>query len=53
MLSEFDCFRIKDKEKVYAEGHGQTNRLEAPWSLIKRGIGGVYRSAGQDFRRIT
>ena len=34
--------RINHSEKVYVSGDVHTNTIEGFWSLVKRGIGGVY-----------
>jgi len=36
--------RIAHSEKVYVVGNIHTNTIEGFWSLLKRGIGGVYHS---------
>ena len=36
--------RIKHLEKVYVSGDVHVNTMEGFWSLVKRGIGGVYHS---------
>jgi transposase len=36
--------RIKHAAKVYVSGEIHTQTIEGFWSLVKRGIGGVYRS---------
>jgi transposase len=36
--------RIRHKEEVYVAGDVHTNTIEGSWSLLKRGIGGVYHS---------
>jgi transposase-like protein len=36
--------RVAHKEKVYVVGNVHTNTIEGFWSLLKRGIGGVYHS---------
>jgi transposase-like protein len=41
--------RIKHSEKVYVVGTVHTNTVEGFWSLIKRGIGGVYHSVSQKY----
>lgn len=41
--------RIKHTEKVYVVGDVHTNTVEGFWSLIKRGIGGVYHSVSQKY----
>jgi len=39
--------RIKHSSKVYVRGNVHTNTIEGFWSLVKRGIGGVYHSVSQ------
>ncbi len=41
--------RIKHSDKVYARGDIHTNTVEGFWSLVKRGISGVYHSVGQKY----
>lgn len=41
--------RIKHSAKVYVVGDIHTNSVEGFWSLIKRGIGGVYHQVSQKF----
>src|SRR5207245_178314 len=41
--------RIKHSAKVYVVGKVHTNTVEGFWSLIKRGIGGVYHSVSQKY----
>lgn len=41
--------RIKHSSKVYVMGDVHTNTIEGFWSLVKRGIGGVYHSVGQKY----
>jgi transposase len=36
--------RINHSERVYVSGDVHTNTIEGFWSLVKRGIGGVYHS---------
>jgi transposase len=36
--------RINHSEKIYVSGDVHTNTIEGFWSLVKRGIGGVYHS---------
>jgi transposase len=38
---------IKHSSKVYVRGNVHTNTIEGFWSLVKRGIGGVYHSVSQ------
>ena len=39
--------RICHSEKVYVSGDVHTNTIEGFWSLVKRGIGGVYHSVSK------
>jgi transposase len=41
--------RIHHKSKIYVMGDIHTNTVEGFWSLIKRGIGGVYHSVSTKF----
>lgn len=41
--------RIKHSEKVYVVGDIHTNTVEGFWSLVKRGIGGVYHAVGKPY----
>jgi transposase len=41
--------RIKHAEKVYVMGDVHTQTIEGFWSLVKRGIGGVYHSVGKNY----
>ncbi len=41
--------RIKHSARVYVIGDIHTNSVEGFWSLIKRGIGGVYHQVSQKF----
>jgi len=41
--------RIKHRDRVYVRGHIHTNSVEGFWSLVKRGIGGVYHSVGRKY----
>lgn len=41
--------RIQHKEKVYVMGDIHTNTIEGFWSLVKRGIGGVYHNVGKHY----
>jgi len=42
-------YEIRHSDKVYVRGHVHTNTVEGFWSLVKRGIGGVYHSVGQKY----
>jgi transposase-like protein len=41
--------RIQHTEKVYVMGDVHTNTIEGFWSLVKRGIGGVYHSVSRKY----
>jgi transposase len=41
--------RIHHSSKVYVMGDVHTNTIEGFWSLVKRGLGGVYHSVGQGY----
>jgi transposase len=41
--------RINHSAKVYVQGDIHTNTIEGFWSLVKRGIGGVYHSIGLNY----
>jgi transposase len=41
--------RINHAENVYVVGDTHTNTIEGFWSLIKRGIGGVYHNVGRHY----
>ena len=41
--------RINHCSKVYVMGDVHTNTIEGFWSLVKRGIGGVYHSVSQKY----
>jgi transposase-like protein len=41
--------RINHESKVYVVGDIHTNTIEGFWSLVKRGIGGVYHSVSQKY----
>ena len=41
--------RIKHSARVYVVGDIHTNSVEGFWSLIKRGIGGVYHAVSQKY----
>lgn len=41
--------RIRHSSKVYVQGDVHTNTIEGFWSLVKRGIGGVYHSVSQKY----
>ena len=41
--------RIRHSQKVYVVGDVHTNTIEGFWSLVKRGIGGVYHSVSAKY----
>lgn len=41
--------RINHSENVYVAGEVHTNTIEGFWSLLKRGIAGVYHSVGRHY----
>ena len=41
--------RIRHNDRVYVRGDIHTNSVEGLWSLIKRGIGGVYHSVSKEY----
>jgi len=41
--------RINHTSKVYVVGDVHTNTIEGFWSLVKRGIGGVYHQVSQKY----
>jgi transposase len=42
-------YRINHRHQGYARGHIHTNSVEGLWSLLKRGIGGVYHSVSPEY----
>jgi transposase len=41
--------RINHSAKVYVMGDSHTNSIEGFWSLLKRGIGGVYHQVSAKY----
>jgi transposase len=41
--------RVNHSQKVYVSGEVHTNTIEGFWSLVKRGIGGVYHSVSAKY----
>lgn len=39
--------RVPHAERIYVSGDVHTNTIEGFWSLVKRGIGGVYHSVSR------
>jgi transposase len=46
---QYEHRRINHSSKVYVMGDVHTNTIEGFWSLVKRGIGGVYHSVSQKY----
>jgi len=42
-------YQIRHKSRQYVNGHIHTNSVEGFWSLVKRGIGGVYHSVSSKY----
>lgn len=49
MPAGYEHRRIKHSAKVYVRGNVHTNTIEGFWSLVKRGIGGVYHQVSQKY----
>jgi transposase len=47
--NEYVHRRINHSAKVYVMGNVHTNTIEGFWSLVKRGIGGVYHQVSQKY----
>jgi transposase len=47
--NEYDHRRINHSAGVYVMGDVHTNTIEGFWSLIKRGIGGVYHNVSEKY----
>jgi transposase-like protein len=45
----YDHRRIQHAQKIYVMGDVHTQTIEGFWSLIKRGIGGVYHSVSRKY----
>ena len=41
--------RVNHRQKIYVAGDVHTNTIEGFWSLVKRGIGGVYHSVSAKY----
>ncbi|MGB6159342.1 MAG: IS1595 family transposase [Acidobacteriaceae bacterium] len=41
--------RVQHQQNVYVMGDAHTNSIEGFWSLVKRGIGGVYHSVSRKY----
>jgi transposase len=49
MTEHYQHRRINHASKVYVMGNVHTNTIEGFWSLVKRGISGVYHSVGREY----
>jgi transposase-like protein len=49
MPGQYIHHRINHSAKIYVQGEVHTNTIEGFWSLLKRGIGGVYHSVGKEY----
>ncbi|MFY9674966.1 MAG: IS1595 family transposase [Terriglobales bacterium] len=49
LVQNYNHRRINHSAKVYVMGDVHTNTIEGFWSLIKRGIGGVYHQVSQKY----
>ena len=49
MKEGYEHERINHSSKVYVMGDVHTNTIEGFWSLVKRGIGGVYHQVSQKY----
>ena len=49
MKENYQHRRINHSSKVYVMGDVHTNTIEGFWSLVKRGIGGVYHQVSQKY----
>jgi transposase len=41
--------RVNHYQRIYVAGKVHTNTIEGFWSLVKRGIGGVYHSVSREY----
>jgi transposase len=48
-LANFKHRTIRHKDGIYVRGDIHTNTVEGFWSLVKRGIGGVYHSVSPEY----
>lgn len=48
-INGYDHRRINHSQGVYVMGDVHTNTIEGFWSLVKRGIGGVYHSVSKKY----
>jgi len=40
---------VQHQQNIYVMGDAHTNTIEGFWSLVKRGIGGVYHSVSRKY----
>lgn len=45
----FEHIKVQHSDKVWVNGNAHTNTIEGFWSLLKRGIGGVYHSVSEKY----
>jgi transposase len=45
----YQHYRIQHNQKIYVMGDVHTQTIEGFWSLVKRGIGGVYHSVSRKY----
>ena len=45
----YDHKSVPHSQKIYVVGDIHTNSIEGFWSLVKRGINGVYHSVGTEY----
>jgi transposase len=48
-INEYTRQRINHSERIYVAGDVHTNTIEGFWSLIERGIAGVYHNVGRHY----
>jgi len=49
LVEHYQHQRVNHSQKVYVAGEAHTNTIDGFWSLIKRGIGGVYHSVSAKY----
>ncbi len=45
----YNHIRVQHSSKIYVIGEAHTNTIEGFWSLLKRGINGVYHSVSNKY----
>ncbi len=53
LQNSYEHHRIRHSERVYVMGDVHTNTIQGFWSLVKRGIGGVYHQSAASISRPT